>query len=84
MDEFIQALERWKKAANDAADAEETYRRHHSDVLCTSEAKTEAGRKAEADFATSDLRRIRNAKVIVRDAEYHTMIFYRGSAGEKG
>ena len=59
------------------------YRLAHAKATSASQAKTDSGRKAEADEATSAQRLVRDRAELARDAAYHRMIGIRGSAGER-
>mgnify|MGYP000904053021 CR=1 FL=1 len=87
MDDHLKQLNRaiddWTERANACIDATEAYRLAHAKATSASQAKTDSGRKAEADEATSAQRLVRDRAELARDAAYHRMIGIRGSAGER-
>jgi len=77
-EKFRLALGAFKQDANNAAVAREAYRSRWAAAYSASDAKTEAGRKAEADIATSKERLNRDMKQIAADAALHALVFVRG------
>ena len=77
--EFEQALQTWNQKAQAAAAASEDYRVAFGKALSESQGKTEAARRAEADIATSALRRARDLAEIEADTAFHRMIHLRGA-----
>lgn len=80
---FLDSLTAWETSAEVYNERAELVRVNHAQAYRASEGKTADLKKADADIATSEERILRNAAEVERDANYHTMIFYRGSAGEK-
>jgi hypothetical protein len=81
---FIEALETWERAEETRVECAEAYRSAHAAALTASDAKADTARKAAADGATSELRGKRDRAELTATVAHHRLIFYRGSAGERG
>ena len=77
--EFEQALQAWNEKAKTAATASEDYRVAFGKALAESQGKNDAARKAEADIATSQLRRARDLAELEAEPAFHRMIHLRGA-----
>ena len=75
---FDAALKAWVGAAERAAEVREIYRVAWAKAYAASDAKTEAGRKAVADEATSLQRSQRDRSEIAAEATKHRLVFERG------
>lgn len=77
-----QALQCWADLAREKAATAEAYRVAHAKAWLAPEKATETARKAQADLETAALRVARDACAINERLAHHSVIFFRGSAGE--
>lgn len=80
--EFREALQAYRTAATAAFEAEEKYRLEHARALLASEGKNEAARKADADTATSELRRSRSQAAIELEVAQQMLRFVLAQTGK--
>lgn len=77
MSHFEELVADYEQKAKVAILAEEKYRLAHCTILANSEAKNEAGRKAEADMATTVARLARDSAVLDAKIAEHRVIHAR-------
>ncbi len=75
---FVVAVEQFIKLSNEAAEARNAYRVRWSKAYLESGEKTDTGRKAAADIATSEARVLRDMREINTEAARHVLVFERG------
>ena len=80
-EKFLEALRAWMDSTAALHAAAESYRVEHAKAYLVATGP-DAARKAAADAATGDNRVERDACERAERADYHRMIFYRGTAGE--
>ena len=72
------AAKAWADKAKQHADVAEKYRLEHGAVLANSTAKNAEGRKAEADLATTEMRKFRDRLEIEATALRDVCVWMRG------
>lgn len=78
MDKIDALIANWQLAQNAYVAAREEYRAAWAKALLASDNKTESGRKAQADAATSDIRLVRDNLETKAAAAWQLLIATRG------